>query len=90
VPLDVLHIARRRVGAEPLTEEPRIAPGLGREVLGRDRVTVGHRPVEPEFFAQDDIRHHGRSTHIGDQLAHKRMQFGLVHCLSFSANASLD
>ena len=90
LPLDVLHIARRRLGAEPLPDEPCVAPRLGREFLGRDGDAVGHRAVQPQFFAQDDIRDHGRSTHVGDQLAHKLMQFGFVHGLSSSEEVYED
>ena len=51
--------------------------------------TVGHRAVQSQFFAQDDIRDHRRPTHVGDQLAHKLMQFGFVHDLSSSEHSLL-
>jgi hypothetical protein len=44
-PLDVLHIARRRVGAEPLTDETHVAPRLGGEFLWGDGDAVGHGAV---------------------------------------------
>src|ERR671925_302773 len=35
-PLDVLNVARCRMGAKPLLNEPRIAPRLGHEFVWRD------------------------------------------------------
>ncbi|MNE83278.1 hypothetical protein D3C80_1800810 [compost metagenome] len=53
--LVVNHVARRRLGIEPFTDQPRVAAGLCRECFGRGRLAVGHRPVQPEFVTQDDI-----------------------------------
>src|SRR5882724_7565076 len=88
-PLDVLNIARRHLGAEPLTDKARVAPRLGREFLWRDGDAIGHRTVQTQLFAKDNIRDHRRPTHVVDQLSHKLMQFGLVHCLSSSEHSSV-
>jgi hypothetical protein len=53
--------------------------GFGGEGIGADWLTVGHGPVQTEFFADDDIGQHRRAAHVVDQFAHELVEFRLVH-----------
>ncbi|MNN65011.1 hypothetical protein D3C81_1804870 [compost metagenome] len=75
----VFHVAGRHVGAEPFTNQTRVAGSFGGEGIGTDRLTVGHCPVQPELFADDDIGQHRRAAHVVDQFAHEFVELRLIH-----------
>jgi len=75
----MLHVAGGSVGAEPFTHQSGVAGGLFGEGLRADRLTVGHCPIQPEFFANDDVRQHCGAAHVVDQFAHECVESGLVH-----------
>ena len=78
----VFDVAARRLAAEPLANETGVAVGALGQLLWRNRVSVGHRPVQPQFLTEDHIGHDGRAAHVDDELAHELVQFGFIHLTS--------
>ena len=87
--VDGLDVPSRRLGAEPLPDQPRVTPRPPRKLLGRGGNTIGQRAVQPQLLADDDGRDHCRSTHVGHQFAHEGVQLCLVHRLSSPLDARL-